>query len=69
MTLCNIRNFALFHYDLPKAKFQQAVITGSEYISTPVCRPANEKRRLIFSVKERIIFKHLAISFQSMISM
>lgn len=49
MTPCNIRNFVLFHYDLPLAKFQQAVITGSEYISTPVCpRPANEKRRLIF---------------------
>lgn len=41
--------FCLFHYDLPLAKFQQTVITGSEYISTPVYHFLQMKRDIHFN--------------------
>lgn len=40
----------LFHYALPLAKFQQAVITGSEYISMPVYDFLQMKRDVYFNL-------------------
>lgn len=60
----------LFHYDLPLAKFLQAVITGSEYISTPVYDSLQMKRDVYFNfcLREEFFLKCLTLSFQSMIS-